>query len=189
VEKVNTIPVIYAGVKAPKRATEKEMKMMKKQVAAKKPMKKYAMGGGVLTEEQKINVSKGRAPNDGGTGYGGGAVYSQSAANAAAKQGVSNMTSGGGAVYSQSAANAAAQFQQAQKLQSQGGGLRAVPAQQQAAPAPKKPAPVSRTKVAMAKGGAVKGKKPAAVALMIAMPAKGKGKTKMAMGGCATKKK
>jgi hypothetical protein len=41
----------------------------------------------------------------------------------------------------------------------------------------------------MAKGGAVKGKKPAAVAIMIAMPAKGKGKTKMAMGGCATKKK
>jgi hypothetical protein len=32
----------------------------------------------------------------------------------------------------------------------------------------------------MAKGG---------VAIMIAMPAKGKGKTKMAMGGCATKKK
>lgn len=41
----------------------------------------------------------------------------------------------------------------------------------------------------MAKGGAVKGKKPAAVAIMIAMPVKGKGKTKMAMGGCATKKK
>lgn len=41
----------------------------------------------------------------------------------------------------------------------------------------------------MAKGGAVKGKKPAAIAIMIAMPAKGKGKTKMAMGGCATKKK
>lgn len=42
----------------------------------------------------------------------------------------------------------------------------------------------------MAKGGAVKGKKPAAgVAIMIAMPMKGKGKTKMAMGGCATKKK
>jgi hypothetical protein len=40
----------------------------------------------------------------------------------------------------------------------------------------------------MAKGGAVK-KKPAALAIMIAMPAKGKGKTKMAMGGCATKKK
>lgn len=39
----------------------------------------------------------------------------------------------------------------------------------------------------MAKGGSVK--KPAAVAIMIAMPAKGKGKTKMAMGGCATKKK
>lgn len=44
-------------------------------------------------------------------------------------------------------------------------------------------------KAKMAKGGAVKGKKPAAVAIMIAMPAKGKGKTKMAMGGCATKKK
>lgn len=43
----------------------------------------------------------------------------------------------------------------------------------------------------MAKGGAVKGKKPAAaVAIMIAMPAKGKGKTKMAMGGmCGSKKK
>ena len=41
----------------------------------------------------------------------------------------------------------------------------------------------------MAKGGAVKGKKPAAIAVMIAMPAKGKGKTKMAMGGFATKKK
>jgi hypothetical protein len=45
-------------------------------------------------------------------------------------------------------------------------------------------------KPAMAKGGAVKGKKPgAALAIMIAMPVKGKGKTKMAMGGCATKKK
>jgi hypothetical protein len=45
-------------------------------------------------------------------------------------------------------------------------------------------------KTAMAKGGMAK--KPAAgVAIMIAMPAKakGKGKTKMAMGGCATKKK
>jgi len=43
----------------------------------------------------------------------------------------------------------------------------------------------------MAKGGAVKGKKPgAAVAIMIAMPAKGKGKTKMNMGGmCGSKKK
>jgi hypothetical protein len=38
----------------------------------------------------------------------------------------------------------------------------------------------------MAKGGSVK--KPAGIAIMIAMPAKGKGKTKMAMGGCATKK-
>lgn len=47
----------------------------------------------------------------------------------------------------------------------------------------------SVNKTMMAKGGAVKGKKPAAVAIMIAMPAKGKGKTKMAMGGCATKKK
>lgn len=44
-------------------------------------------------------------------------------------------------------------------------------------------------KAKMAKGGAVKGKKPAALAIMIAMPAKGKGKTKMAMGGCTTKKK
>ena len=43
-------------------------------------------------------------------------------------------------------------------------------------------------KPAMAKGGAVKGKKPAVAAIMIAMPMK-KGKTKMAMGGCATKKK
>jgi hypothetical protein len=41
-------------------------------------------------------------------------------------------------------------------------------------------------KTKMAKGGMAK--KPAAVAIMIAMPAKGKGKTKMAMGGCATKK-
>lgn len=43
----------------------------------------------------------------------------------------------------------------------------------------------------MAKGGDVKGKKPgAAVAIMIAMPAKGKGKTKMNMGGmCGSKKK
>lgn len=41
----------------------------------------------------------------------------------------------------------------------------------------------------MAKGGAVK-KPGAAVAIMIAMPAKGKGKTKMAMGGmCGGKKK
>ena len=47
----------------------------------------------------------------------------------------------------------------------------------------------SVNKTMMAKGGAVKGKKPAALAIMIAMPAKGKGKTKMAMGGCATKKK
>lgn len=45
-------------------------------------------------------------------------------------------------------------------------------------------------KCLMAKGGAVKGKKPAAVAIMIAMPAKAKGKTKMAMGGmCGSKKK
>jgi hypothetical protein len=42
----------------------------------------------------------------------------------------------------------------------------------------------------MAKGGAVKKKPGAAVAIMIAMPAKGKGKTKMAMGGmCGSKKK
>lgn len=43
----------------------------------------------------------------------------------------------------------------------------------------------------MAKGGAVKGKKPsAAVAIMIAMPTKPKGKTKMNMGGmCGSKKK
>jgi hypothetical protein len=41
----------------------------------------------------------------------------------------------------------------------------------------------------MAKGGAVKGKKPAAgVAIMIAMPMKGKGKTKMACGGMTKKK-
>jgi len=66
---------------------------------------------------------------------------------------------------------------------------------QQAVPAPARTPPAPNRKmvrqVAMAKGGAVKGKKPAAagVAIMIAMPAKSKGKTKMAMGGCATKKK
>ena len=41
----------------------------------------------------------------------------------------------------------------------------------------------------MAKGGAVKDKKPTAVAIMIAMPAKGKGKTKMACGGMSGAKK
>lgn len=40
-----------------------------------------------------------------------------------------------------------------------------------------------------AKGGSVAKKPGTAVAVMIAMPAKGKGKTKMAMGGCTTKKK
>lgn len=40
-----------------------------------------------------------------------------------------------------------------------------------------------------AKGGSVAKKPGAAVAVMIAMPAKPKGKTKMAMGGCAAKKK
>lgn len=56
---------------------------------------------------------------------------------------------------------------------------------------PQKQIPMSPTApTMMAKGGAIKGKKPAAaLAIMIAMPAKGKGKTKMAMGGCATKKK
>jgi len=50
---------------------------------------------------------------------------------------------------------------------------------------------MAEKKPMMAKGGAVKGKKPgAAVAIMFAMPAKGKGKTKMNMGGmCGSKKK
>lgn len=150
-EKVNTIPVIYAGVKAPKRATEKEMKMMKKQVAAKKPMKKYAMGGGVLTEEQKINVSKGRAPDDGGTSYGGSAGMTQSAANAAAKKEVSNMTSGGGG------------------LEGMMAGKKLAAARPQASPTPlagrkqqgRAWAAHKRAEATMAKGGVVKGKKPA----------------------------
>lgn len=66
--------------------------------------------------------------------------------------------------------------------------------QQQQMPAPamaRRPAVPPVAPTAMAKGGAVKGKKPgAALAIMIAMPAKGKGKTKMAMGGmCGSKKK
>lgn len=47
-----------------------------------------------------------------------------------------------------------------------------------------------RSQTMMAKGGAVKKKPAAALAIMIAMPAKGKGKTKMNMGGmCGSKKK
>lgn len=66
--------------------------------------------------------------------------------------------------------------------------MRRAPARQM--PPSQRALPKRRGPVEMAKGGAVKGKKPAAgVAIMIAMPAKGKGKTKMAMGGCATKKK
>jgi hypothetical protein len=49
---------------------------------------------------------------------------------------------------------------------------------------------MAEKKPMMAKGGAVKKKPSAAVAIMIAMPAKGKGKTKMNMGGmCGSKKK
>jgi hypothetical protein len=149
VEKVNTIPVIYAGVKAPKRATEKEMKMMKKQVAAKKPMKKYAMGGTVTTR------SFGSTPS------------------------TTNSMPVGTTMTSAKKGDLLGSSQQQ---------AAAAPARQM--PPSQRALPKRRGPVEMAKGGAVKGKKPAAgVAIMIAMPAKGKGKTKMAMGGCATKKK
>lgn len=146
---MNSVPVIYAGVKAPKRATEKEMKMMKKQVAAKKPTKKYAAGGSVTTRSFSSTPSTTNSMPIGTT--------------------ITSATKGDLMGSSQQQAPAAP--------------ARQMPPQQRALPKRRGP-------VEMAKGGAVKGKKPAAgVAIMIAMPAKGKGKTKMAMGGCATKKK
>ncbi len=132
------IPVIYAGLK------ERKREMMKKSATAKKPVKKYAMGG-MLGELPTMTAA-------------------QQQANAA-----------------EVAKNDALQQQYMQQQRQQ---------QQMAASDPKARATVGRGRAPqqmMAKGGAVK-KKPAVAAVMIAMPVK-KGKTKMAMGGCATKKK
>lgn len=129
---------------------------------------------------------------------------------AAKKPAAKKYAMGGGVASPFKLANAAAQFQQQQSMKSSSSpqtasmmgraptaAERTVLSEQSkvgstAAPAPSVPisARKGRTMERMAKGGAVTKKKPgAAVAIMIAMPAKGKGKTKMAMGGCATKKK
>ena len=178
--------------------------MMKKSVAPKKPMvggavkkpvKKYAMGGGVTPEAammaqmkaDKAAVSGKKAPTPyAGEGAKTGAASpdQQLAMQAATSRQNASMMGPAPAPAPPppqrrlSPANQAA-LDRHMRQQELAAAARALDAQR----AGKKAPPGG-----FAKGGAVKGKKPAVAAIMIAMPMK-KGKTKMAMGGCATKKK
>ncbi len=166
-EKVS-VPVIYAGLKQRKR------EMMKKSATAKKPVKKFAMGG-MMGELPTVSAAQKQANAA--------EVAKQEALQQQYMQQQRQQQAAPAPPPPQRRLSPASQaaLDRHMRQQELAAAARALDAQR----AGKKAPPGG-----FAKGGAVKGKKPAAgVAIMIAMPAKGKGKTKMAMGGCATKKK
>lgn len=201
------------------------MKTMMKKPAAKKPVKKFEMGGftggpvnpAAAAAEKQQQQMKQQAALD--------RAQQQATRQSAAPAGrgrIQAMMAKGGAVQMQNMAGMTPEQMQAiraaqqkdmqqQQMQKQAAAPKqSMPAgqmsasqiqqmqqqrqqQQMAASDPRARATAGRGRIQtmMAKGGVVKGKKPgAAVAIMIAMPAKGKGKTKMNMGGmCGSKKK
>ena len=165
-EKVS-VPVIYAGLKQRKR------EMMKKSATAKKPVKKFAMGG-MMGELPTVSAAQKQANAA--------EVAKQEALQQQYMQQQRQQQAAPAPPPPQRRLSPASQaaLDRHMRQQELAAAARALDAQR----AGKKAPPGG-----FAKGGAVKGKKPAVAAIMIAMPMKGKGKTKMAMGGCATKKK
>ena len=164
-EKVS-VPVIYAGLKQRKR------EMMKKSATAKKPVKKFAMGG-MMGELPTVSAAQKQANAA--------EVAKQEALQQQYMQQQRQQQAAPAPPPPQRRLSPASQaaLDRHMRQQELAAAARALDAQR----AGKKAPPGG-----FAKGGAVKGKKPAVAAIMIAMPMK-KGKTKMAMGGCATKKK